>query len=331
MKIREIVGIDISKENFDARIHTSQEFAKFLNNPKGFKKMLKWTYKLSSFSKEEIFFVFEHTGLYSNQLASYLTERDIAFAIIPGLEIKRTLGIARGKDDKIDAARIAKYGYMRRDELKPYVLASKELQELSSLFALRQRLVRQRAGFKGSYGEIKRVKTKKNNLTEFSISESMIKILTKKIAKIDDRMEQIVMEEASLKRLYNLVTSIKGIGSQNAFIFLITTQGFTKFKTWRQYASYCGVAPFPHQSGKSIKGKNRVSYLANRTVKALLTSAARVAVQFDSELEIYYAKKLAEGKEDSSVINIIRCKLLARVFAVVKRGTPFVNTHKFAC
>jgi hypothetical protein len=31
-----------------------------------------------------------------------------------------------------------------------------------------------------------------------------------------------------------------------------------------------------------------------------------------------------------STVNIVRNKLIARVFAVVKRGTPFVDVRKYA-
>lgn len=331
MKFKEIVGIDVSKETFDARIHTLKDQGVFKNEKKGFKQMLKWVYKQSDFSIDEIHFIFEHTGLYSYQLAVFLTEEEISFTMVPGLEVKRTLGIARGKNDEIDAKRLARYGYLRRDELQDYVLPSKELQELKSLFTLRKRLVSQRAGYKSSLGEIKRVKVKKDNLTEFSINQSMINLLSTKIKKIEQRMDQIIDEKPNLKKLYDLLTSIPGIGKQNALSLIITTQAFTKFKTWRQYAAYCGTAPFPYQSGKSIKGKTKVNHLANKEVKSLLSSAARTAIKHDPELKTYYKKRIGEGKEDGTVINIIRCKLLARTFAVVNRGTPFINTYKFAC
>lgn len=330
MEIKETVGIDISKNEFDARIHTSKEYDTFVNNKKGFKRLLKWVFKVSKFEKAEIFFAFEHTGIYSFQLAAYLTELEIPFAMIPGLEIKRTLGLARGKNDKVDAARIARYAYLRREEITPYKLASKELQEISNLFTLRKRLVRQRAGFIASLGEVKRVLLRKDNLVEFSIYESMIKKCTKSIDKIDQRMKKIISNEPNLKYLFDLITSVKGIGPQSAYILLITTQGFTKFKTSRQYASYAGVAPFPNQSGSSLKGKTKVSYLANKTVKTILSSAAQAAIKWDPELKIFYQRKIAEGKHHASVINIIRNKLLARVWAVVNRGTPFVDLCKFA-
>jgi len=37
-----------------------------------------------------------------------------------------------------------------------------------------------------------------------------------------------------------------------------------------------------------------------------------------------------EGKNNMSTLNIIRNKLLARIFAVVKRQTPYVDLYKFA-
>ena len=47
-------------------------------------------------------------------------------------------------------------------------------------------------------------------------------------------------------------------------------------------------------------------------------------------MKSYYHKRIEQGKNKMSTINIIRNKILARVFAVVKRQTPYVDTMKFA-
>ena len=57
---------------------------------------------------------------------------------------------------------------------------------------------------------------------------------------------------------------------------------------------------------------------------------AIVAVRHDKELKAYYERKVAEGKAKMLVVNNIRCKLLARIFAVINRKTIFINTYKFA-
>lgn len=57
-----------------------------------------------------------------------------------------------------------------------------------------------------------------------------------------------------------------GVGKVTAIQLLVATDGFTKFDTVKQLASYCGVVLFENSSGK-FKGKARVSKMANRTLK----------------------------------------------------------------
>ena len=169
MKILDTVGIDMSKLTFDVRIHSNQSYKQFENSKQGFNKLLKRVYKNSDFPKENILFIFEHTGLYSHGLSVFLTEKEVPFSLISGLEIKRSLGIARGKNDKVDATKIALYGYRLRDEIKTYTLATEQVQSIKRLLSLRERIVKQRSGFKASYKEQKRVLIKKENETLFSM------------------------------------------------------------------------------------------------------------------------------------------------------------------
>ncbi len=83
------------------------------------------------------------------------------------------------------------------------------------------------------------------------------------------------------------------------------THAFTKFKTWRQFASYAGTAPFPNTSGTSIRGKTKVSNLANKKLKSLFDLCAKVAIQYNQEMKFYYHKRVNEGKNKMSTINIL--------------------------
>ena len=58
--------------------------------------------------------------------------------------------------------------------------------------------------------------------------------------------------------------------------------------------------------------------------------AAMSSIQFNGEYKTYYQRRLAEGRNKMSTLNIIRNKLVFRAFAVVKRGTPYVDLHRFA-
>ena len=330
MKINETIGIDVSKLKIDVLIHSNQMFEIFENTNKGFKKMVNMTYKNSKFPKEEILFAFEHTGLYSHKLSVYLSEKNIPFVIIPGLEIKKSLGIVRGKDDSIDAKRIALYAYRLRDELEPCKLPATKLMELKRLLALRELMVKQRAGYKALLKEQTNVLIKKDNKILFETQEKMIHYLTKQIDITEQEMDSIIKSEEKLNEMFQLITSIRSVGTQTALHLIVYTSGFTKFNKWRKFASYCGIAPFPNTSGTSIKGRTKISNLANKKIKSLLDMCAKSAIQFNPEMKSYYERRVEAGKNKRSTINVIRNKLLARIFAVVERKTPYVDFMKYA-
>ena len=330
MKILDTVGIDMGKLTFDARVHSTQTYAQFENTNEGFKQLLNWAYKNSSFPVENIFFIFEHTGLYSHKMSVYLTEKEVAFAMVPGLEIKRSLGLARGKDDKVDATNIAKYAYRLRDEIEPYKMPSEQVRSLKQLLSLRERFVKQRAGYKASLKEQKRILPRKGNKILFTSQEKTINYMTRQIASIEEEMMGIIKSDQQLIEQFKMITSIKGVGKQTALFMIAYTHGFTKFRNWRKFASYCGIAPFPNQSGTSIRGKTKVSNLANKKIKSLFDLCAKSAIQHNWEMKNYYNKRIDEGKNKMSTINIIRNKILSRIFAVVERKTAYVDLMKYA-
>ena len=326
MDIKEVIGIDVGKLENEARIHTNQKTYAFENNPSGFKKLEKWMLSNMSCPKHQLMIAFEHTGLYSHPLSIFLTENQYSYVVIPGLELKRSMGITRGKDDKIDAKRIALYTFEKKDKLVPYQLPREEIIQIKRLLSLREKLVKHRAGYIGTLGEYKQFLKKKDNEMLFDVHEKMIAQLSKQIDRIEKQLDDIIRKDDQLKKMYDLITSIKGVGPQTALFIIAFTNGFTQFRNWRKFASYCGIAPFPNRSGISVRHRTKVSDLANKKIKSLLDLCAKTSIQYNMEMKIYYEKRVSEGKSKMSTINIIRNKLLSRVFAVVERGTPYVNT-----
>ena len=70
--------------------------------------------------------------------------------------------------------------------------------------------------------------------------------------------------------------------------------------------------------------------MSDRKMKSLLSMASVSAIQHDGELREYYQRKVAEGKPKMIALNNVRNKLLSRVFAVIKRQTPYVDLCKYA-
>jgi len=87
--------------------------------------------------------------------------------------------------------------------------------------------------------------------------------------------------------------------------------------------SAAAVAPFEYSSGTSIKGRPGTSSFANKVLKYDLHMAAMSAIRHCPELKAYYQRKREEGKDKMKILNAIRNKLLHRIVAVVKRGTPY--------
>ena len=162
------------------------------------------------------------------------------------------------------------------------------------------------------------------------LKKKLIKTLNDQVEKVESEIKQLIKEDEQLKKLYELVTSVKGVGLIIGVSFIVYTNGFTSFDNWRKFASYSGIAPFEYSSGTSIKGKNKISPLANKRMKGLLSNAACCAIQHSKEMKEYYESRISKGKSKMATQNIIRNKIVSRVFAVVKRQTPYVEILKYA-
>lgn len=325
----EIVGIDVSKTKLDAWLHQKQVHKSFSNNDSGFKKMIAWVTKFYP-AFEEVLFCFEHTGLYSLALSIFLTGQNICYYQLSGLLVKRSLGLVRGKNDKVDAKNLARFLFLHQSELKPYQLPAPNILRLKQLLAFRTKLVRQCTAHKTYLRETKQIHPIEDSKFVLSTSKEMIRILNKKVKDTEKEIIELIGSEESLNQTHALICSIKGVGLIVSASMIALTNNFQAFKTWRKFACFAGIAPFEHQSGTSFRGKTKVSSLGNRSIKTLLSLAALTAVKCNPEMKLYYQRRLKEGKSKMSTINIIRNKLVSRMFAAVQRKSPWVEVYKFA-
>lgn len=322
------VGIDISKLTFDAVIYNSSHYKRFSNGSIGFKKLLEWVKKMSDTSFDQILFCFEHCGRYSLNLSCYLTEKEIKFAVKSGLEIKKSIGLQRGKSDKVDAQYIARYAYEKRDKIKLYVLPSQAIRQLHTLLSLRKKLVRQRAGYYASLKEDKRILKRKEHCLLFKTQEGLITQFSKRINAVEKEMLLMIKNNTVLKNQYELLNSIPGIGFVIAINLLVYTNSFIKFENWRQFSCYIGTAPFEYSSGTSVKKRTRVNPFGHRQLKSIINMGATTAIQHDPEIKDYYKSRIKNGGSKMAALNIIRNKLIARAFAVIRRNSPYVPLYK---
>ena len=324
-KVHHIIGADLAKKSIDLFCHLSKTYFQIENSQKGFTQMIKWLVR-QQIDPSTIMIVMEHTGLYSFCLENFLHQHQIAFTKVNALAIKRSIGLVRGKTDQLDAARIAAYGYEKRSRLVCDVPLENDLKRLQMLYSTRERLVKQRASLVCVIKEYRNIEIPEKDL----IMQSQLKIikeLDKQIDRLEVEIQSGIEKNESLQQNFTLLKSIKGVGNVLALATIIKTNNFTRFDNARKFACFCGTAPFEHSSGTSIKGRTRVSHLADKKMKTLLDLSAKSAIQYDKELREYYLKRIASGKSKMSTINIVRNKILYRMFAIVKRQTPFLNDY----
>ncbi len=327
-KVQHIIGADLAKKSIDLSCHLLKSHIQIENTQQGYKQLIEWLNK-QKINLSTVMIVMEHTGLYSFGLEAFLHQQQIVFVKVNALAIKRSLGLVRGKTDQIDAARIAAYGYEKREQLIPDRLLDDSLKRLQMLYSTRERLVKHRAALICAIKEYRHIGIQEKDL----ILQSQLKIvkeLDKQIERIENESGLIIENQDALKKNFTLLTSIKGVGKVLALASIIKTNNFTRFDTARKFACFCGTAPFEHSSGTSIKGRTRVSHLADKKMKTLLDLSAKSAIQHDKELKEYYLKRIGMGKSKMSTINIVRNKILYRMFAVIKRQTPFIQDYLMA-
>lgn len=328
MKSTWFIGIDVSKATLDAALchqDSPNQFShqQFANTAAGFKQLLTWL-KRQKGDDSNSFFCMEHTGSYTLALCCFLQDQGLCYTLVSPLHLKKSLGITRGKNDRVDAQRIAGFACLHQRTLKPIQLPSACLLKLKNLMAFRDRLTKTKVSLKQTIADLKDTASLVDNSFIIYQSEKQLKLVEEQIAHTDKQMGATLQEDEHIQKHFRLITSVVGIGMITAVAFLIYTQDFTAFDNGRQFACYAGVAPFEYSSGSSIRGKTKISPLANRKMKALLSNCASAAVQHDPELKAYYQRKVKQGKAKLSALNAVRAKLVNRVFATVNRGTEYV-------
>lgn len=327
MNFKNFIGIDISKGTFDFALIKNGDLlnpisGKTSNNPSGIVKLEEFLRKQSLIMGETLFCM-EHTGIYCRLLSQYLVENNYHVWLEMPIQIIRSQGVQRGKNDHIDAIRIAQYAYEKKDKAVLWQPPREVVLQVNDLLTLRDRLIESRKSLKQPIKEFQDAGFSDTAKRIESRCSGTLKALDKEIGQIEKELDELINKDSNLKRLYKLATSVSGIGKITALTLLYFTNEFKLYTNPNQLACYCGVAPFEHTSGTSVKGKPRVSHFANKKLKKLLHLVAMVSISCDKQLSEYYHRKVGEGKNKMSVLNAIRNKIIHRLCAVINRGTPY--------
>jgi len=319
------IGSDVSKEVLDISYYHSGQviyLGQYKNSIAGFKKIVKDLKTKTDVTIDNWFFCFENTGGYSKPLFKWLDSQSISCREENALKISKSLGLRRGKNDKVDSRDICRYAYEKRDTIQASKLPSLLILKLRKLLSQRDLLVRQKQSLTISLKEQKDFMD--SNLYN-DLEPGNTRLLNEydiQIKALEDVIQSLIHSDPETSENDKLARSVIGIGQITSAYILAITQNYTCFINPKKFACYCGVAPFQNRSGKRV-GKTKVSHIANKKMKSILSMCVSAAMVHDPHLSMYYNRKLAEGKEKGVVLNAMKNKIIKRVFAVVKRKSPY--------
>lgn len=316
------IGIDISNLTLDVAVFVSGQHIdslKIKNTEADISLMLKDLRVRFNCIRANTLFCAEHTGIYGKNLERVMLQKKWKICFDSPLRIKYSLGIARGKNDKIDAIRIAKYALQHEKELifrkppRPCIV------NLKVLYSKRKLLLKIDGMLKRQNGANDRFIPKNERKYISALTTDSHNAIKTDIKTIETEMWAIIEADNRLRRINEILNSIPRVGRITSVCLIVSTNEFLNFETAKQYASYCGVAPYEMQSGTGMNKRPRVSYIANRELKTVLHIAIIGYTMLpDTPLGQYYLKKTGEGKNKMSVLNAMRNKLIKVAFYCVK-------------
>lgn len=319
-------GADISEPWFDICILPPAKepiFARFQRTKAGLRQCVKW---LEENSIAEIELVIEPTGRYGELVAEYFHGRKHRVLLAQPLKFRRYAQSyeLRIKDDRRDARLLAEYCRERAGTLREWRPRTQLEWELKDTQIWIRSLTKRTV--------ILQCQLQCGLRSEFVQSQlkSELESVNKTLASAVDRAEELIAQHPTLQADFALLLTIPGVGNKTA-VLLLTLIDFRSFRTGRALACFLGLTKRKHESGTSVKDRDRISKRGSTYVRASLFMPARVARQHNPALRNFSQRMLAEGKHDFAIQMAVIRKLVTTAWAVITSGkawqADYVNPH----
>ncbi|MDR1342765.1 MAG: IS110 family transposase [Prevotellaceae bacterium] len=326
-----VVGIDVSKKKLDLCLTIDGVIAKEWvvdNRQDALSASLSSVIKRFKQPEEAALICAEYTGQYVYPLCCACEALRLPLWLENPYQIKHSLGLHRGKNDRVDARRISEYAGRFSDRARLFSMPEKVLSSLRQLLSERELYVTDKGKYQALLTDQVQFIPKGDYQAKSKRLKRVIEELRASIAEVEEKMQALVKGDEELSSMFKQLCSVEGVGEHTAMKMIVATDGFRSFDDPRKFCCHAGIAPFEYTSGSSVRSRRRVSQRADKSIKALLHMAALVAAtRMTGELHEYYLKKVAEGKNKMSVLNAVRSKLVYRMFSVVKRDTVYDKNY----
>lgn len=209
MELNHYVGIDVSKLTLDFSVCENGTIIFRIsteNNKKGISKAVKQFRLLKDFSMKHSVFCMEHTGIYNYHLLDYLQSSKSLIWLESAMRIKKSQGLTRGKDDKMDADRIAKYCHTYRKKMQLWQPPREEIRNLKHLLTIRERLVKGIKQLATPKEENALFINQKMSKLEKKIVQRSLKAMEKDLEAVEELIQQQIDKDVYLMTIPVILT-----------------------------------------------------------------------------------------------------------------------------
>ncbi len=275
----------------------------------------------SGHSAAEILVVMEATGAYWLSLATALVAQGFAVSVINPAQAHHFAKalLRRAKTDAIDAQTLAQLAALLQPA--PWTPPPAVYEELQQRLAQRDTLIALRQQVRNQLHA--RVQGPVVIASVQARMEALIATLTAQIAEVEAELAAALEQDGAWTAAIKRLQSIPGVGMLTAAWLVVSTLNFTLCTTAEQAAAYAGLAPVPHQSGTSVRGRGGIGRAGNGRLRTALYLATLSAARHNPAIKPFYDRLRAAGKP----VKVARCaaarKLLHLAWAVGSSGRGF--------
>lgn len=327
--LRYCVGIDVSKDTLQVCVSvidtngkiTIKGSGKVVNKTTAFDSFLTWVSKHCKDKSLPIRYVMESTGVYHEQLAWYLFQKDLTVSVVLPNKAKhylRSIG-NKSKNDSIDARGLAQMGL--EQSLKLWKPLSKNIYQMRMLTRHYQTLQELKNQSENQRHAILHSRV----IDKFTLKhlEKLIKLYDKQIDETKEEITKLIDKDPILKPRIEQLCKIKGLGLLSVATILAETNGFTGFENIRQLVSFAGYDVVENQSGNRV-GKTRISKKGNSRIRRILHLPAFNAVRFgEPTCQALFERVFERTKVKMKGYVAVQKKLLTLCYAIWKSNTEY--------
>jgi transposase len=309
------IGIDVSKDELAVCVmdaHRQVVMSTFANTKDGFRSLSNYLKKRVA---EGSAVCLEATGVYGDELAEYLHERQYRVSVVNPLRIKRYAEsqLSRNKTDQVDAQIIA--DFCRTQDLPLWTPPDPAWRELRALVRRLDDLIKMQVQ------ESQRLESVKSEVVHQHVHDHLTYLETQ-IETVLQQIDDHINQHPHLKHQRELLNSIPGISDKTSSRLLSEIRDITAFETVEQLVAFVGLNPRQRQSGK-YRGQVKISKLGNAQLRAALFLPARCAKRCNPLVQGLVKQMQSKGHTANAITVAVMRKLLHFVYGVLKSGQPF--------